>query len=142
MANFIYDNARKMMLDGALDWVNDDIRCWLVNTSSYTANASSDVYASAVGAGARIAGGSTGLALGNSGNRTTTGGAADGPDLTFTSVSGNAVGAFVIFKLVAADLAQSPLLLYIDQATGLPITPNSGDIILAWDNGTNKIFRP
>jgi hypothetical protein len=57
-------------------------------------------------------------------------------------VSGNAVGAFVIFKLVAADLAQSPLLLYIDQATGLPITPNSGDIILAWDNGTNKIFRP
>jgi hypothetical protein len=34
MANFIYDNARKMMLDGALDWVNDDIRCWLVNTSS------------------------------------------------------------------------------------------------------------
>ena len=30
---------------------------------------------------------------------------------------------------------------YIDTATGLPITPNGGDIIVTWDNGINKIFR-
>ena len=37
--------------------------------------------------------------------------------------------------------ATSPLIAYIDTATGLPITPNGGDIIVTWDNGTNKIFR-
>ena len=37
--------------------------------------------------------------------------------------------------------ATSPLIAYIDTATGLPITPNGGDIIVTWDNGTNKIFK-
>ena len=30
---------------------------------------------------------------------------------------------------------------FIDTATGLPITPNGGDIIVTWDNGANKIFK-
>jgi len=29
----------------------------------------------------------------------------------------------------------------MDTATGLPITPNGGDIIITWDNGTNRILR-
>ena len=37
--------------------------------------------------------------------------------------------------------ATSALIAYIDTATGLPITPNGGDIIVNWDNGANKIFR-
>ena len=37
--------------------------------------------------------------------------------------------------------ATSPLIAYIDTATGLPITPNGGDIIVVWDDGANKIFR-
>ena len=30
---------------------------------------------------------------------------------------------------------------WIDTATGLPVTPNGGDITVSWDNGTNKIFK-
>jgi hypothetical protein len=30
---------------------------------------------------------------------------------------------------------------YIDAATGLPLTPNGGDVTIQWDNGANKIFK-
>jgi hypothetical protein len=70
-------------------------------------------------------------------------GAADADDVTFTSVSGNTIGAVVIYKFVSAtDETQNPTILWLDTATGLPITPNGGDIIVTWDNGVNKIFRP
>ena len=35
----------------------------------------------------------------------------------------------------------SPLIANIDVATGLPITPSGGDIIVQWDTGANKIFK-
>lgn len=36
---------------------------------------------------------------------------------------------------------ESPLIAFIDTATGLPVTPNGGDITVAWDSGANKIFK-
>jgi len=36
---------------------------------------------------------------------------------------------------------ESPLIAYIDTATGLAVTPNGGDITIAWDSGANKIFK-
>ena len=35
----------------------------------------------------------------------------------------------------------SPLIAIFDVATGLPVTPNGGDISLAFDDGSDKIFR-
>ncbi len=67
-------------------------------------------------------------------------GAADGADVTFTSVSGPTIEAIVIYRDTGTE-ATSPLIAYIDTATGLPITPNGGDIIVTWDNGANKIFK-
>ena len=34
----------------------------------------------------------------------------------------------------------SQLVAYIDTATGLPVTPNGGNIQIVWDTGANKIF--
>lgn len=36
----------------------------------------------------------------------------------------------------------SPLLLLIDTAPGLPITPDGMDIQIQWDNGSNQIAKP
>jgi hypothetical protein len=33
------------------------------------------------------------------------------------------------------------LIAFIDAATNLPVTPNGGNINIAWDTGTNKIFK-
>lgn len=60
--------------------------------------------------------------------------------MTFTSVSGASIEAIIIYKDTGTE-STSPLIAFIDTATGLPITPNGGDIIVTWDNGTNKIFK-
>ena len=71
-----------------------------------------------------------------------TNGAVDADDATFTSVAaGTAAKAILIYKYVDATPGNCPVIAYLDSATGLPITPNGGDIIITWDNGTNKIFR-
>ena len=72
--------------------------------------------------------------------KATTGGAADANDVTFAAVAGASIEAIIIYVDSGTE-ATSPLIAYIDTATGLPITPNGGDIIVTWDNGTNKIFK-
>ena len=72
--------------------------------------------------------------------KTTTDGAADADDIVFQSVSGSQVKAIVLYVDSGTE-STSPLIAYLDTATGLPITPNGGDIIVTWDNGANKIFK-
>lgn len=59
--------------------------------------------------------------------------------VTFTSVTGSAVGALVVYK-DTGTASTSPLIYYCDTATGLPVTPNGGNITITWDSGSNKIF--
>ena len=69
-------------------------------------------------------------------------GVADAADVTFTAVpAGDPLEYILIFKDDGVDDVSSPLIALIDTATGLPITPNDGDITVAWDNGANKIFK-
>lgn len=134
MANTLYDAARKRFLEAQINWMSDTIKVYLVSLTSYTPNVSSHEYLSDVSGGARIAGPVTLT------SKSTNGGAADAADVTFTSVSGSTIGAIVIYSDTGSE-STSPLIAIIDTATGLPITPNGGDIIVTWDNGTNKIFR-
>jgi hypothetical protein len=55
-------------------------------------------------------------------------------------VSGASVEAIAIYQDTGNE-ATSRLIAYIDTATGLPVTPNGGDINLNWDTGVNKIFK-
>jgi hypothetical protein len=137
MANALYDSARKYFLEQGIHWLNDTIKVFLVNTSSYSVNLAAHDFLDDVPGGARVAGPVT---IGNSGTKSTTGGAADGPDITFSTVSGSTVQVILIEQDTGTE-STSKLIAYIDTATGLPITPNGGDIIVTWDNGTNKIFR-
>lgn len=73
-------------------------------------------------------------------SKTTTAGIANAAAATFSSVSGDQSEALVIYK-DTGDAATSPLIAYIDTATGLPITPNGADITINWDTGANKIFK-
>lgn len=134
MANALFDKARQRFLEGQFNWNTDTIKAVLVDTGTYSPNLSAHEFLSDVSTGARIAvsGAFTG--------KTTAGGAADANDITFTSVTGASIEAIMLYKDTGTD-ATSPLIAYIDTATGLPITPNGGDIIVTWDNGANKIFR-
>lgn len=134
MANALFDKARERFLTGQFNWSTDTIKAVLVDTGTYTTNLSAHEFLSDISSGARVAtsGAFTGKAV--------VGGAADAADVTFSSVTGASIEAIVIYKDTGTD-GTSPLIAYIDTATGLPITPNGGDIIVTWDNGANKIFK-
>lgn len=56
--------------------------------------------------------------------------------ITFTSVSGDAADYLVVFKNSGTDTT-SPLGICWDSATtGLPVTPNGGDITATWSGNT------
>ncbi len=134
MANALYDKGRQRFLEGQFNWNTDVIKAVLVDTGTYTPNLSAHEFLADIGAGSRIA------ASAAFSGKTTLGGAADANDVTFSSVSGASIEAIVLYKDTGTE-ATSPLIAYIDTATGLPITPNGGDIIVTWDNGPNKIFK-
>ena len=121
MANTLYDYCRQRFLEAQINWMTDTVKVILVSTSAYTPQTAVHQYLADIPVSARIAGPVTLTA------KATTGGAADAADCTFTSVSGATINAIVIYKDTGTE-ATSPLIAYIDTATGLPISPNGGDI--------------
>jgi hypothetical protein len=147
MANTLYNYGRELFLGAQLNWATATIKCCLVDTSAgmYTFNATHKFFDS-VNSGANIVGGTGKIKRltwtpAGSPNLPITDGAADADDVTFTAISGASIEAIIIYQDSGTGDASSPLIAYIDTATGLPITPNGGDIIVTWDNGVNKIFR-
>jgi len=134
MANALYDHGRRRFLEGQIAWLTDTIKAVLVDTANYAVNLSTHQFLSDIPAAARVA---ISPALTN---KTSTAGVADADDVTFTGVTGASVEAIVLFKDTGVE-ATSPLIAYIDTATGLPFTPSGGDVIIKWDDGANKIFK-
>jgi len=134
MANALYNKGREGFLDGNIDWDTDDIRCILIDTADYTVDLATHDNLDDVPAIARVA---TSGALTS---KTVTDGVADAADVTLSSVTGDQCEAIVIYKHTGTE-STSRLIAYIDTATGLPVTPNGGDITIQWDAGANKIFK-
>ena len=123
MASALYPIGKKAILDASINLDTDTIKAALVDTGTYTYSAAHDFYndvSGVVGTPQTIA------------NTTTTSGTFDGDNVTYTAVSGNTVEAIVIYKDTGSS-ATSPLIAYIDSGTGLPVTPNGGDITVAWN---------
>jgi hypothetical protein len=141
MANGLFDPAREGFLAGEIDWDTGVIKAALVR--GYAFSAAHKFVSDLTGAGGTLV--ATSAALGS---KTVTGGVADAADVTFTAVaSGAAITGVAVFQSSAvgggADVAATAqrLILWLDTLTGLPVTPNGGDINLTWDNGANKIFK-
>lgn len=133
MTNALYAKGKQALLDADIDWSADNIKIVLVDTALYTVNLATDQFLSDIAGGARIA------TSANLSGKTSTGGVADANDVTLSAVTGASIEAIAVYK-DTGSAATSPLLAYIDTATGLPVTPNGGDIVVQWDNGANRIF--
>ena len=134
MANTLYDAARQRFLEAQINWMTDTVKVILIDPGAYTPQTSIHQYLADIPVSARIAGPVTLTA------KATTGGAADAADVTFTSVSGTSIEAIIIYIDTGTE-ATSPLIAYIDTATGLPINPNGGDIIVTWDKKISDFLR-
>lgn len=126
MANAIYPLYKQALLDAAanVDLNDGTVKVALVDTGVYTYNAAHEFLTSLTG--------TVGTAQ-TINNTTVTNGLFDGDNVTFTAVSGNSVEALVIY-IDTGSSATSRLVAYIDTGvTGLPVTPNGGDITITWN---------
>lgn len=136
MANTLYDSGRASFLGADIDWLTDNIKVCLVE--GYTPNAATHDFLDDVTGGG---GGTIVATSGNLASKTATAGVADADDITFPEVpSGDPCAHLVIYKDTGVA-STSNLIGVIDTATGLPLTPNGGDVTVAWDSGANKIFK-
>jgi hypothetical protein len=134
MATGLYDKGRQAFLEGGIAWLTDTIRVVFIDAADYTADLANDEFLSDVAAGARVG---TPTALGT---KTSTDGVADAADTVMSAVSGDQSEAILIYQDTGVE-ATSRLIAYIDSGTGLPVTPNGGDITIAWSAGANRIFK-
>jgi hypothetical protein len=144
MSGTLYDNGRKHFAMGDIHWKasgGDTIKVTLIDAADYTVNLSTHEYmnTNTVAAAAKVATGTLTLA-------DPAAGVCDADDVTFTAVTGDVSEALIIWKdgggggTTAAGTTDY-LISYDNSATGLPVTPNGGNIVVTWDSGANKIFK-
>ena len=125
MASVFYPKGKELalgLLCGSGTKPTGTLKAALVDTGTYTYSAAHQYYSSVSG----VVG--TPVAIGSP---TYTNGTLDGGDVTFSAVSGNTAEAIIVY-LDTGSAATSPLVIYIDSATGLPFTPNGGDANITW----------
>ena len=138
MAAFIYNVAKKKILDGDLDLDagGDDIRVLLLETAA-AEDPDHATVAAVIAADTELATYTrTQGALANEAtNRDDTQDESefDADDAVFTAVvAQNNIVAYVVFEFITNDASSIPIL-FEDGATGLPLTPNGSNITIAWD---------
>ncbi len=145
MANALYDKGRNKFATGELHWKasgGDTFRVCLLKDDYIPALDTHEFFSDL---GTNVVGNSGGSTRADCPALTLldpSAGVCDAEDVTLTAVPGAAgqCDYICIFKDTGVD-ATSPLVALIDTATGLPVTPNGGDITVQWDNGANKIFK-
>lgn len=133
MANALYDAGRERFLGGDLDWDAHNFKMVLTDHGVDTPNVATDDFRDDISAG-------TIATSANFTGKTKTAGVADMDDVTFTAVSGASVESTTTYRDVGTA-ATDPLVVYVDTATGLPVTPSGGDIVFRVDSGSNKYFK-
>jgi hypothetical protein len=133
MASALFAKAKKAFLDKDIDMLVDNIKVVLVDSADYTLDLVAHDFLDDIPAGARVG------TSGNLANKSTTGGVFDADDITITTVTGDQF-EYIIIYMDTGTASTSYLIACIDTATGLPCTPNGGDITINWDSGANKIF--
>lgn len=133
MANALYGKGRETFLVGDIHWDSDDIKIGLMDDAEYTVTIDTDQYMNidTYGAGAAVA------ISGNLASKTQVLGTADADDIVLSSVTGDECEIVVVFADTDGGETQSGtndlLIAYYDTfASGMPVTPNGGDITIAW----------
>ena len=132
MANAVYPLYKEALLSGAsnaslnVDDATDGPFVSLIDTNDVAYSAAHQFYSSVdaanVGTAQRLD------------NPTVTTGTLDAADVTYTSVSGDVCEAIIIYRHNSGANTTWRLVVYLDTSqTGLPVTPNGGNITITWN---------
>lgn len=125
MANALYPKWKEAIAQASANSsLAGTVKVALVDTGTYTYSAAHEFYSSVAG----VVGTPQTI-----GTKTYVGGLFDGADVTFPAVTGATAEALVIY-IDTGTAGTSRLVCYMDTGvTNLPVTPNGGDIALAWN---------
>lgn len=135
MANAIYPEYKQAVLGGSSgdldggvhDLIASTVKCILWDQDDGAYNGAHTFVSDLTGTGivARSAAFTS---------KTAANGTFDADNISFTSVSGDQCEALIIYIEDAAGDTESRLVCYLDNGiTGMPVTPNGGDINVTWD---------
>ena len=127
MANALYPLWKQQLLQFTANnnLSAGTVKVALIDTGTYTYSAAHQFWTSASAASVGTPQTLT--------TKTFTNGVFDADNSTFTAVSGASVEALIIY-IDTGTAGTSPLVAYIDTSvTGLPVTPNGGDITITWN---------
>jgi hypothetical protein len=138
VANSLFSGYKQCLIGDAAgpgltapNWESGDIRAILVDHGVDTPVPNTDANLSAITAGARVAvsanlGTKTSVLSGN----TLTQSAAN---TTFTAVTGASCESILLYGHTGTDTTSLLLVFFDTGVTGLPVTPNGGDITIQWN---------
>lgn len=125
MANALYPAFKASLLQAGIDLSSDDIRASLIDLADYSYNTSHDFWDD-VASASKVSTLASGLA-----SKTFTDGIFDAADATWSSVTGDQCEAVILYSNTGGADSARQLICYFDTGiTGIPVTPNGGDINL------------
>ena len=132
MATIVTDEFRNAQMGNpthtTIDFNLDDIRIALIDNLTVTITAGTVDYA-------EVSAALVGTATDLTGEVVTSPGIFNATDGTISSVTGNPIEQLVVFKW-SGTASTSPLTHAYDSATtGIPLTPNGGDVTVTWAGG-------
>ncbi len=140
MANALFDAYRNTTGNSTnVDLTTLTIRAMFVDHGQDTPVTSTDDFINDILSAARIPAIASCPALGSKTIGPTVGvGVFDAADTVFTALTGASAESLILFEDSGTE-ATSDLLAFWDTATGLPLTPNGGDVTVQWS--ASGIFR-
>lgn len=123
-------------MEADIDWLVDNIKVLSIDEADDVPVLATDEFQSDILAAARE------FVSGNFASKTSTDGVADAADLVpaFTSATGDQFESITVFFDTGVTTT-ALLCVNIDTATGLPLTPDGGNIDITWSAGANRIFK-
>lgn len=129
MPNAIYPKWKEAILNGGSNVaLSGTVRCTLVDLADYTYNAAHDFYDD-VPVAARVS------AVTLTSGKTYTNGLFDAADVTFSAVTGDVSEALILWIDTGVESTSRLVAFFDTGVTGLPVTPNGGDINVTWNAG-------
>lgn len=135
MANGLFTSFRNGILGShatRVDLDADTVSAIFVDHADDTPVLATDDFMDDIASAAQVPAFTSGPALASKTIGTVAAGVFDAADTTFSTLSGDASESLVIFKDTGTDTT-SDLIAFWDTATGLPLTPNGGDVTVTWN---------
>ena len=142
MANALFTAYRNAVLGSGTataDLDTDTIKAMFVDHADDTPAVATDDFINDIASAARVPAIASCPSLGSRTIGTVAAGVFDAADTVFSALSGDASESLILFKDTGTE-STSTLIAFWDTATGLPLTPNGGDVTVTWNASGIIIF--